>query len=54
MLFKSSYDKTITQGSLDRLRWAFFWKEGRIVTGGQCLVSWDVMCSPRGAGGLGM
>ena len=29
-------------------------KGGSSDTGGQCLVSWNVLCSPRGSGGLGI
>ena len=39
---------------IDRLRRAFFWIGESNVTGGQCLVNWEVLCSPRGSGGLGI
>jgi len=37
---------------IDLLRRAFLWKEDSRITGEQCLVSWEVICSPRHTGGL--
>ena len=39
---------------IDRLRHAFFWKGDNSVNGGQCLINWDVLCTSRGASGLGI
>jgi len=39
---------------IDRLRRAFFWKGESSIIGGQCVVSWDVLYSPSGTGGLGI
>jgi hypothetical protein len=33
---------------------AFFWAGKKTVHGGQCLVAWDVICSPKLYGGLGI
>jgi hypothetical protein len=33
---------------------AFFWAGKKAVHGGQCLVAWDVICSPTRFGGLGI
>jgi hypothetical protein len=33
---------------------AFFWAGKKTVHGGQCLVAWDVICSPKRLGGLGI
>jgi len=35
-----------------RLRRAFFWKGDNNITGGHCLVSWEVLCTLRCLGGL--
>ena len=39
---------------IEKLRRAFFWNEKNNINGGQCLVSWDDLCSPRGSDGLGI
>jgi len=39
---------------IDRLRQALFWKGHCHVIGRQCLEGWDVLCSPRASGGLGI
>lgn len=39
---------------VEQLKHAFFWKGKRSVTGWQCLISWDVLCSPHGSSGLGI
>jgi hypothetical protein len=33
---------------------AFFWAGKKVFHGGQCLVAWDVICSPKQYGGLGI
>ena len=38
--------------SMIRLRCAFFWKGDNNITGGHCLVSWEVLCTLRCLGGL--
>jgi len=39
---------------IDRLRRAFFWKGDRSITCGHSLACWDLLCSPRVNGGLGI
>jgi len=38
---------------IDRLRRAFFWNGDRSVAVGQCLISWEVLCTPCSVHGLG-
>ncbi len=39
---------------IEALRWAFFWKGGTSVRGGQCLVQWKSVCRSKKDGGLGV
>ena len=39
---------------IDKCRRAFLWQGTRSTTGGRCKVSWNIVCSPRENGGLGV
>jgi hypothetical protein len=39
---------------LEKWQRAFFWAAEREVNGGQCLVSWEMICQPKCYGGLGV
>ena len=40
--------------AIDKHRRTFFWSNDDTCSGAKCLVSWDKVCSPRVAGGLGV
>ena len=39
---------------IDRIRCAFFWKGTRNIHGGLCLIHWQLVCSHKNQGGLGV
>lgn len=40
--------------AIDKRRRSFFWSNDETCSGAKCLVAWDKVCTPRGAGGLGV
>lgn len=40
--------------AIDKIRRAFLWKGSEEVVGGNCPVKWEVVCSPKDFGGLGV